>query len=57
MPMREGNMYVLRGFFFLFIKTVQIQNYSWVSTKTRVHVEVFSSFSYGLIVNIMSVQG
>ena len=57
MPMREGNMYVLRDFFCLFIKTVQIQNYSWVSTKTRVHVDVFSSFSYGLIVNIMSVQG
>jgi len=27
---------------FPFIKTVQIQNYPWVSTKTKMHVRVFS---------------
>jgi len=37
---------------FLFIEIMQIHNYPWVSKKLRLHVGVFLSFLYGLVVNI-----
>lgn len=37
---------------FSVIKTVQIQVYHWISTKTMLHVRVFLLFPYSFIVNM-----